>query len=444
LSYVGRLGRRLLTQRDLAQPLDVVDPKSKIDYYAATTAISKLARSQTNPVTPTQLSASQFNQLLGPTATYWQNLLFANGSSTPGLASGASGWAMPTGTTTTSIAQAVYALYVTSGAFAGDEVVGLGNVDLFGFLVDNASTVNPFFGNGSLGNSYFFNGKTGELLNQQLTTDYGWSSVGRSNYNGLQTTLRKRFGNGVQFDLNYTYSKSIDFTSGAARLGFSGTANIGAPGSRLVNAFSPQQVRAVSDFDATHQINANWIVELPFGKGRRFGHNSTGAAEAFIGGWQVSGLARWTTGFPFTVDNGQFWATNWDEQGSGQLIAIPKTGAFKRPDGSVSVFADSAGALADFIHPFPGQSGSRNVLRGNGFASWDMSLSKRWKMPYAEGHSLQFRWDVFNVPNLTRFNVQAGLGDGAPSLQQVPSAFGDYAGLLTQPRVMQFALRYEF
>jgi len=48
------------------------------------------------------------------------------------------------------------------------------------------------------------------------------------------------------------------------------------------------------------------------------------------------------------------------------------------------------------------------------------------------------------VPNLHRFNVQAGLGDGAPSLNQVPSAFGDYAGLLTQPRVMQFALRYEF
>ncbi len=43
-----------------------------------------------------------------------------------------------------------------------------------------------------------------------------------------------------------------------------------------------------------------------------------------------------------------------------------------------------------------------------------------------------------------RFKVQAGLGDGASSLNQVPSAFGDYAGLLTQPRVMQFALRYEF
>ncbi len=458
LSYVGRLGRRLLTQRDLAQPLDLVDPKSKIDYYKAGTAITQLANNAASacsqasfnaygPLCATQLSPAQFDQALGPTAAYWQNLLnpclgsFFSGctpTSTPGLAPGATAYVMPISlpnTNTTDIAQAVYALYVGSGGFAGDEVVGLGNVDLFGLLVDNASTPN----------SYFFNGKTGELLNQQLTTSYGWSSIGRSNYNALQINLGKRMSHGVQFDLNDTYSKSIDFTSGAARLGFNGADNIGAPGSRLVNAFSPQQVRAVSDFDTTHQINANWIAELPFGKGRRFGKDSSGALDAIIGGWQLAGLARWTSGFPFTIDNGQFWATNWDEQGSGQLIAIPKTGAFKQPDGSVSVFQNPAAALADFVHPFPGQSGSRNVLRGDGFASWDMSLSKRWKMPYAEGHSLQFRWEVFNVSNLKRFNVQAGLGDATTSsLQSVPSSFGAYTGLLTQPRVMQFGLRYEF
>jgi hypothetical protein len=126
------------------------------------------------------------------------------------------------------------------------------------------------------------------------------------------------------------------------------------------------------------------------------------------------------------------------------MITRPRAGAFKQPDGTVSIFANPATAFNDFVHPFPGQSGSRNTLRGNGFAGWDMSLSKRWKMPYQETHSLQFRWEVFNVPNLKRFNVLAGLGDGAPSLQQLPGKFGDYTGLLTQPRVMQFALRYEF
>jgi Carboxypeptidase regulatory-like domain len=442
LSYVGRLGRRLLTQRDLMQPLDLVDPKSGFDYYKAATAISKLAQNPNNgalgPLAPLQLSPAQFDQALGPTVAYWTNLLKAAGS-TMAPAAGTQ-YAMPTGTSTTDIAQAAYALYVTSGAFVGDEVVGLGNIDLFGLLKDIS------------GNSYFINGETGELLNQQLTTSYAWSSIGRSNYNAMQANLRKQFRHGVQFDLNYTYSKSIDFTSGAARLGFSGTANIGAPGSRLVNAFSPSQVRAVSDFDTTHQINANWTAELPLGKGRTFGRNVSGLADAFIGGWEITGLSRWTTGFPFTVDNGQFWATDWDEQGSGQLTAFPKTGAFKQPDGTVSVFSNPTAALGDFVHPFPGQSGSRNVLRGQGYASWDMNLTKTWKLPF-EGHSLKFRWDVYNVPNLKRFNVYPsgamgltnGLGDsGVPTLTQVPTAFGDYAGLLTSPRVMQFALRYEF
>jgi hypothetical protein len=83
-------------------------------------------------------------------------------------------------------------------------------------------------------------------------------------------------------------------------------------------------------------------------------------------------------------------------------------------------------------------------LRGDGFASWDMSLAKRWKMPYRETHNLQFRWEVFNVPNLTRFNAQGVGASLLTSLTQSPGTFGAYTSLLTQPRVMQFALRYEF
>jgi hypothetical protein len=214
-----------------------------------------------------------------------------------------------------------------------------------------------------------------------------------------------------------------------------------------VNPFDLNARRSVSDFDTTHQINANWIAELPFGKGRHFAANAGAVADAFIGGWQLSGLARWTSGFPFTVDNGNFWPTNWDEQGIAQMVTKPQIGHHRDPTtGAVSVFANPTAAFADFAHPFPGQSGSRNVIRGDGYAGLDMALSKRWKT--FEGQSLQFRWEVFNVPNLHRFNVASGLGTSActciASLQQAAQSFGDYTGLLTQPREMQFALRYEF
>jgi hypothetical protein len=438
ISYVGRLGRNLYTQRDLRQPLDVVDTKTGIDYFAAATRISQLTRQG--------LNAGQItDSLVGPTAVYWHDML-------PPLASGANYvLSVPDGSCTTppcndpSLIRAVYGLYQGTGAYPGNEVVGLGNIDLFGFLQDTMKNVYNFCATPGCAGP----GVAGNLLNNQLTTNYAWSSIGTSNYNALQVNLRKQFGSGVQFDLNYTYSKSIDITSSATRLGFSSSVNVGSPGTRLVNAFAPNQRRAVSDFDTPHQINANWIAELPFGRGKHFAPNAGSALDAFIGGWQLSGLARWTSGFPLTVDNGNFWPTDWDEQGVAQMLVRPRTGHFRQPDGTVSVFANPAAVFnnQDFIHPFPGQGGSRNVIRGDGYAGLDMALSKRWKMPM-EGHSLQFRWEVFNVPNLHRFNVLSGLGTQAcaciASLQQVPQSFGDYTGLLTQPRVMQFALRYEF
>jgi hypothetical protein len=234
--------------------------------------------------------------------------------------------------------------------------------------------------------------------------------------------------------LNYTFSKSLDISSDAERVG-----TWGGLGGLVVNAFSPNQLRGVSDFDTPHQINANWIIELPFGKGKPIARNAGGFLDALIGGWQLSGIARWTSGFPVNVDNGYFFPTNWQIEGNALTIATPRnTGAYKEPDGTVNMFANGPAAISDFIHPFPGQSGSRNTFRGDGFAGWDMGLSKRWKMPF-ESHSLQFRWEVFNVPNLTRFDVQSNRPEIDLSTQ-----FGNYTNLLTQPRVMQFALRYEF
>ena len=103
------------------------------------------------------------------------------------------------------------------------------------------------------------------------------------------------------------------------------------------------------------------------------------------------------------------------------------------------MFPDPAAAFGAYEFSFPGQSGSRNTVRGDGFLGLDASLSKRWIMPYKEGHSVQFRWEVFNLGNFTRFDVNSN----PPSLTNSTN-FVTYTGLLTNPRVMQFALRYEF
>jgi Carboxypeptidase regulatory-like domain len=458
LSYVGRFGRRLLTQRDLTQPLDIRDPKTGIDYYTAASALSNLARQfalTNNGGQPTNYyqgfpTTAQIESVtaagLGKTAQYWIDMIQP-------LRPGASYYTdtfgtglVPTPNPTDSLIQEVFNMYYNPGlSVIGDEIVGLADIDSYGGIGDN-------IGSGS----YYFNGppgllrnNSGQFLNNQAFSMYGWSSIGNSSYNALQVNLRKQFSQGVQFDLNYTYSKSLDITSAASRVGFAvyGYTNIGLVGSRLANAFSPNLARAPSDFDLTHQLNLNWVAELPLGKGRAFASNASGVANAFIGNWQLSGIARWTSGFPFSVDGGQRWPTDWFLTAIAQMTTRPKTGTFKG-NGTVNVFGDPAAAAAaqqDFTLPLPGQVGSRNVLRGDGYAGLDMSLVKNWKMPYNEAHSIQFRWEVFNVPNLTRFNAQSiGSSSLLTSLTQQPNSFGAYTSLLTQPRVMQFALRYEF
>src|SRR5262249_59672118 len=123
----------------------------------------------------------------------------------------------------------------------------------------------------------------------------------------------------------------------------------------------PKQGRAVLRFRPPYQINADLVVGLPVGKGHALGGNSGSVADALIAGWELSGLARWTSGFPFTVDNGNNWATDWDEQGIAQMVARPAAGRYKA-NGVASVFANPAAAFADFQNPFPGQGGSRNVV----------------------------------------------------------------------------------
>jgi len=462
VSYVGRFGRDLLTQRDLTQPLNIKDPKSGIDYYTAASALSKLARKfaqDNNGGKPTNyyqgaITGAQIGSVtaftagtgqvaLGPTSQYWIDMIQP-------LRPGASYYSdtfltgiNPSHNPTDSLIQEVFNMYYNPGlSVIGDEIVGLADIDSYGGIGDNIGSGSYFFNGpkGLLGNG------SGQFLNNQAFSTYGWSSIGSSSYHALQLNLRKQVSRGFQFDFNYTWSKSIDITSAASRVGFSvyGYQNVGLVGTRLANAFSPNLARAVSDFDTTHQFNANWVVELPVGKGRALAGNAHGVLDAVIGGWQTSGVARWTSGFPFSIDGGQRWPTDWFLTGVAQMTAKPQIGTYKRA-GRVDLFADPTTAQQDFTLPLPGGVGSRNVLRGNGYADWDMSLYKNWKMPYRSTHSVQFRWDVFNVPNLTRFNAQS-VGSSAllTSLAQQSTNFGAYTSLLTQPRVMQFAMRYEF
>jgi len=421
VSYVGRLAHRLLSQEDLAMPLNIVDPKSKVDYFTAAKRLSEIGF--------TGAPTSAVNAaMVGPTAAYWQNMVAP-------LKPGDQYSLACSGGFTTDVTQAMYDLFACGGGPVfgfGDETTPLANLDYWG---------SDFSGNagilGASGTYYPSIFGPNAYFNSQFHSLYAWRSVGNANYHAMQVNLRKRMSHGVQFDFNYTYSKSIDISSDAERIGaWSGL------GGQVINSWAPNSLRAVSDYDITHQFNTNWIFEMPFGRGRWIGRNSHGAAEAIIGGWQLSGLARWTTGFPVSISNGATWPTNWQLGGDATQIGPAHPHTTLRPDGTVNLFPTDLPVtdigLGPFRHDLPGESGNRNTIRGPGFAGLDLGLSKRWKMPFGESQNLLLRWEVFNVPNLKRFDVQTITTDISSS------SFGAYSGMLTNPRVMQFALRYEF
>jgi hypothetical protein len=269
--------------------------------------------------------------------------------------------------------------------------------------------------------------------------------VANANYNAMEVTVRHKMTHGVQFDFNYTYGKSIDIASDAERVGA-----WGGLGGAIINSFDPSAGRADSDFDLRHQVNTNFIWEMPFGRGHWLASNVNRGVDALIGGWQLSGLVRWTSGFPVTVDNGGQYPTNYQLEGHADQLCPVTTGTYySGSNGTVNtapnLFANGNAAYSCFGYAFPGQTGLRNNVRGPGFFGVDLGLGKRWRMPYNEGHSAQFRFEVFNVTNSVRFDVQSANGYVGGSLANGNSAtFGNYSGTLTNPRIVQFALRYEF
>jgi hypothetical protein len=268
------------------------------------------------------------------------------------------------------------------------------------------------------------------------------SSVGRSNYNALQVSLRKRWSRGFQFDMNYTLSKSEDLGSSVERDDPWFPQGMGGTSGFLANSWEPERQWGPSDFDVRHQLNVNGIADLPFGRGRKWGGDASGLVNAFIGDWSVAGLLRLTSGFPFNVQNCvACWDTNWMVYGNAELVtpgSLPDTSV---KNGSPTAFVDPDAALLYFRRDLPGEVGIRNQLRGDGYFTVDLSVSKAWRVPHG---TLQFRWDTFNLTNSVRFDTGT-----VTAYRDISSTFGRYTSTLATcdgraGRCMQFALNYQF
>lgn len=402
VAYVARLARNLLIGRDAMMLRDIRDQRSGMSYNEAATILDR------------QLQA-------GVPGNQIASIAFFDNMWTPGLLPTLIG--CPTGMSTCTNTQAVYRFQ----PLAGDWTYMMQQLD------------------GLTGTRYFFQGQYDSLS--------AFSTVGTSDYHGGTLSIRQRM-TGVTWDFNYTFSKSFDEASGLQTGGLFGSTFV-------LNAFKLKDQRSVSDFDLRHVINVNGVWDVPIGKGRYVGGGMNKVLDAVIGGWQLSGVFRYDSGYPFTA--GYFdstgWQTNWNIRSYNTQLRPVSTGVFfgsasascrtaqqTNPSAGCdlpNLFLNPDAAFASFRTPHPGETGTRNGIRLPGSANLDAGVAKSFRMPWREGHKVTIRWDVFNVTNTPVFSTQATGAIGYTGTS-AGTTFGRFTGTRNSPRIMQFAFRYDF
>ena len=392
VGYIGRLGHKGLLQQDFGQPLtNFRDVKSGQTWSQASTQLKKIFDSG---VTPAQVQA---NPNLIQQVAFFENIFPGaknykfNGSAT---------------------ANYYYTVY---GTYAGSDLDALNDMDR---LRQANGTCISVFGC----NTFFANQAAG------ITS---WTNAGKSGFNGLQLVWRRPVSNGWGFDFNYTWSHSLDNLSGNES---------DSSGTVVQDAFNPDAYRGPSNFDIRHNVTANTVIELPFGRQKHFLKTAPKWIDAIAGGWQVALLATMRTGTPANISNAGLYPTNYLNSAIGILkedATMPADHVYTDEKGNPSIF-QSTTVVNSFKGQYPGQVGTRGIVRVPGSVNFDASLSKSFRMPF-ENHRLMLRGEAFNAFNHVNFQFNS-----TPNLSLAsPSTFGELSKT-ADPRVIQFALRYEF
>jgi hypothetical protein len=399
--YVGRLGRKLLQQSDLTTPTNFYDTKSGTSYFQAGAQLAAIVDANADSSKATVANIPYFENLF----PYMANISTTNCPN-------------PNHSAT----QAIYCNEFTAYRSVLGESTALADID--------------FYCSGAV--SYGCTASQSRFWQNQFSSLYAWTSNGSSSYNAGQFILRHPVSHGFQMDLSYTLGNSIDQGSDAERA----NETLGGSGSYLTNSFIPSQSRAVSDFDTRHLVTFNGSYSLPFGKGRAFMSSGGRLTELALGGWRLANLDRWTSGFPFSIGEGGY-TTDWEIGSYSVKISNLKAQTAHTSNGTPTAFSNAAAISAStttggpYIRlPYPGEAGSRNAYRGDGYFDMDASLTKPFHI--TEKQTVQFSWEVYNLTNSVRFNTR--------NLTTNPTSgsFGLYSGVLNTPRRQEFALRYSF
>ncbi len=272
------------------------------------------------------------------------------------------------------------------------------------------------------------------LCGQILITE----SQARMTYNSAQVTLRQRTHHGLEYTLNYTYSKSLTDSSG--NYGVSGTS---FNGSSHQDGYNIEADYGPSAMDIRQSLNFVGVYDLPFGRGRTYGANANGFLDAALGGWRLATSAVLYSGFPVTIfgpgnSNTNSWGFSRANQYRQLTVRNRSLAHWWGTDQSAdnTALCPSNGACAYGVAASNAFGTAPNSTeRAPGYRTVDMSLFKDFHV-WREVHVVGFRADFFNVFNIASY--------GNPDNNITDSNFGAISSVRSQERRIQLGLHYSF
>jgi len=420
-AYVGRLGRHLLQELDLAEPTDFVDPQGAGDYFSNAAILSKEVDAAPFGTEQYGIFAGNYQKVNNniPVIPYFEHVFpYMKGQDYVGE----------------SATQAMFNNAWAPERYTNGETLALAIADVFAIFPGS-----PF--DGGPNQSTFWS--------NQFSSLYSMDSIGNSSYNALQFTLRHPASHGLTVDVSYTFSKSLDLGSETERV----SGNYGGIFSNVDNAYTnfeiqntwnPKLNKGVSDFDTHSLVTTDWVYALPVGRGKAVLGGSNAIADAIVGGWQWAGLARWTSGLPFSLESPAY-PTNYNLTATSFNVGNIHTHR-NITAGIPHVFdAATSSAINNGIYfgspirlPYAGEAGNRNVFRGDGFFDIDSSITKTWNL--GDWARLKFAAEAYNITNSVRFDPSPnGLVQSTGN-----NIVGTYGVALSTYRRMQFSLRVDF
>ena len=288
---------------------------------------------------------------------------------------------------------------------------------------DGTTADSPYFAKNPTLYSVLGNGGPGATVS-------GTKSNGTMSYNSLQAVLQKQMNHGLQYQVSYTYSKCMSDSTGY----YGAWNNALSASAYWQNVYDQRSEWAPCYYDATHVLSAYAVYDLPFGRGKQLAHDAGKAVNAVIGGWQISPIVSFRTGFPLPVYGAQDASGTFGRGARANCNGIPDI----TPDASIA----GAGGIqwftndGQFTQPAAGTFGNCSpqlgYLRSPHYTDVDLSLHKNFQL--TERFNLQFRTDFINAFNHVQLN--------APNM-----SLGSTMGQITSaqpPRNIQLALKLYF